>query len=169
MPQPIVKSLTKQEKVLAIIREARKIDGRSLLATYRARHGNTISPAYMYRCLELLRDKDLVVSVGHGHFQLAEKRREEIRGNAVHRLHQAMRTRSNPPAKIRTVKEIPFVYWDKCGGFSSRGEERVVIIPAGTLGEYEPKTDRYIFKLPGGPVSYRRWTAAQFVGFFEAV
>jgi hypothetical protein len=168
MSQPIVKPLTKQEKVLAIIREASKIDCRSLLATYHARHGNTISPGYMYRCLESLRDKDLIVSIGYGQFQLAERRREEVRGNAIHRLHQAMRSRSSPPARIRTVKEIPFVYWDKCGGFGSRGEERVVLMQVGTLGEYEPKTDRYVFKLPGGPVTYRRWTAAHFVGFFEA-
>lgn len=167
MSQPVIQSLTKQEKVLAIIREANKIDARNLLAIYRARHGNTLSAAYMYRCIEILKDKNLVVSVVGG-YQLVEKYREEIIGNALHKLHQAMRSRSNPPAQIRTLKEIPFVYWDKCGGFGSRGEERVVIIPAGTLGEYEPKTDRYIFSAPGGPVTYRRWTAAQFVGFFEA-
>lgn len=168
MSQPVIQSLTKQDKVLAIIREVSKINTRSLLATYRARHGNTISPAYLYRCLESLRDKGRVVSIGYGEWQLAEKHHEQVRGNALHKLHQAMRSRSNPPPQIRTVKEIPCVYWDRQGGFGSRGEERVVIIPVGSLGEYEPKMDRYVFKLPGGPVSYRRWTAAQFVGFFEA-
>jgi hypothetical protein len=162
-------SLTKQERVLAIIRNVDRIGAKQAMAKYFVQYGERISPAYFYRCTELLKQDGLIVSVKRGVYQMASKYQEELKNRERWKFMEAMGSRSDPPPKIRVLKDIPFVYWYKCIGFGTRGEERVIVIPVGTVGEYDSKRDQYVFKIPGElPAAYRRWTAQQMRGFFEA-
>lgn len=157
---------TKQGKVLAIIRDAERIEIRAIHAQYRAKHKEGISKKYLERCVDILKNDGVIVSVGRGVYQHKAKHEEEVKRNAVWVLHRAMRSKPTAPPRIRAIKDIPVVYWQPAVGFG-KGQECVVIIPVGTIGQYDETSDKYVFQVPGRPVAYRRWTAAHFTGFFE--